>query len=233
MRTVIIIPTYNEKENIATLVPLIFAVVPDVHVVVADDNSPDGTGSAVLELTARYRNLSLLSRAEKDGFGKAYLNAFNKVLEAPDVGKVVMMDADLSHHPKYLPEMLKQSETYDAVVGSRYTAGGGTSGWELWRRTVSFCGNFYCRTVTRLPLHDCTAGFLAIKAPLLRRIDFSKMDTAGYAFLMELKHALFKAGASFYEVPIIFANRTEGVSKMSADIFKEGIIAPWKMRFKK
>ena len=233
MKIVIVIPTYNEKENVAVLLPLVFSIVPDAHVVVADDNSPDGTGQAVLDMRAQFPNLSLLSRDEKNGLGKAYVNAFSKVLEADDVESVVMMDADLSHQPKYLPEMFKKSEAHDVVIGSRYVAGGGTVGWESWRRALSFFGNLYCRLVARIPANDCTAGYNVINAKLLRQIDLSKISTSGYAFQIELKYLLRKAGASFYEVPIIFANRTKGESKMSADIVKEGIVAPWKMRFKK
>ncbi len=233
MKTVIVIPTYNEKENVMVLIPEIFKYAPAIGVLIADDSSPDGTAAAVGELQKQFPNLMLLSQPEKGGLGKAYLNAFKKALEDPAVEAVMMMDADLSHDPKYLPEMLKRAETFSVVTGSRYIKGGGTSGWEAWRRTLSFCGNLYCRLVTRLPLKDCTAGFNVISAKLLRQIDFSKISMAGYAFIMELKYRLFKAGGTFSEVPIIFKNRTIGVSKMSAHIIQEGIIAPWKMVLKK
>lgn len=233
MKNVIILPTYNERENIGNIVPLIFSLVPEVYVLVADDNSPDGTGDLVKELKSKFPNLSLISKAEKNGLGRAYINAFNFVLRDNMVSSVVMMDADLSHQPKYLPEMLRKSQDYTVVVGSRYVHGGATEGWELWRRVLSFLGNFYCRTITRMPIRDCTAGFNVINADLLRKIDFSKMDMSGYAFIMELKYNLFLAGAKFFEVPIVFVNRVGGESKMSSHIINEGILAPWKMILRK
>lgn len=233
MKDVIIVPTYNEKENIVKLVPLIFKNVPDIYVCVADDNSPDGTADAVNKLKINWQNLSLISRSKKDGLGRAYINAFSKVLEDKDVRSVIMMDADMSHSPEYLKEMLAKSRDYSVVVGSRYVKGGATVGWELWRRVLSSLGNFYCRTITRLPTHDCTGGFNVISAELLRKIDFSKMDMSGYAFIMELKYMLYKAGASFYEVPIIFKNRALGETKISSHIISEGVWAPIKMILKR
>ncbi|MES3005131.1 MAG: polyprenol monophosphomannose synthase [Patescibacteria group bacterium] len=233
MKNVIILPTYNERENITRIVPEIFSAVPEVYILVADDNSPDGTADVVRSLQNQYPNLSLVSRPEKNGLGKAYINAFNYVLKDTDVKSVIMMDADLSHQPKYLPEMLNRSKTYDVVTGSRYVKGGGTHGWELWRRVLSFFGNLYCRTITGIPVMDCTAGFNVINADLLRKIDFSKMDMSGYAFIMELKYLLYQAGGKFSEVPIIFNNRIGGESKMSGHIINEGILAPWKMILKK
>lgn len=233
MKEVVIIPTYNEKENIEVLVPQLFSLLPGISVVVADDNSPDGTAKTVLDLRYKYPNLSLISRQSKDGLGRAYINAFNEVLKDSTVSKIVMMDADLSHHPKYLVEMLKKSKEYSVVVGSRYVAGGKTEGWETWRRLLSFMGNFYCRTITKMPIKDCTGGFNIISADLLRKVDFTKMDMSGYAFIMEIKYLLYKAGGVFFEVPIVFQNRARGETKISGHIISEGIIAPWKIRFSK
>lgn len=233
MKNIIILPTYNERDNVSRIIPEIFSVVPEVYILVADDNSPDGTADVVKSLQAKYPNLSLISRPEKNGLGKAYINAFNFVLKDYDVKSVIMMDADLSHQPKYLPEMLSKRNAYDVVTGSRYIKGGATQGWELWRRVLSFLGNFYCRNITGIPVMDCTAGFNVINADLMRKIDFSKMDMSGYAFIMELKYLLYKAGGSFFEVPIVFNNRIGGESKMSGHIISEGILAPWKMILKK
>ncbi len=230
MRVVIVIPTYNEKENIELLVPKIFSIIPDVDVIVADDNSPDGTGELVSNLKYKFPRLSLLSRDKKDGLGKAYINAFKNILDKNEFEKVVMMDADFSHDPKYLPEMLEQSKKFDVVIGSRYVSGGETQGWELWRRLLSSFGNSYCRIVTRLPVKDCTGGFNVISTNVLRKIDFDNMDMSGYAFIMEIKYLLYKAGAKFFEVPIIFVNRARGETKISSHIISEGIIAPWKMK---
>jgi dolichol-phosphate mannosyltransferase len=233
MKDIIIIPTYNEKENIRVLIPMIFELLPTVFVVVADDNSPDGTGQEVLELAKKYPHLSLISRKEKNGLGKAYVNAFINVLADKEVGRVIMMDADLSLQPKYLPEMIKKSEEYSVVIGSRYVTGSKIVGWQFWRRILSFCGNFYCSLIVRMPIKDYTCGFNVISAELLRKIDFSKMDASGYAFILELKYLLYKAGATFCEVPIVFVERLGGESKISSHIVHEGILAPWKMLFKK
>lgn len=233
MNNIIIIPTYNEKENILSLVPMIFEVVPDVSVVIADDNSPDGTSDAVRDLQRRYPRLSLISREVKNGLGRAYTNAFSIVLKDNTVKNIVMMDADLSHDPKYLKEMLSKSEEYSVVIGSRYILGGQTVGWELWRRVLSFLGNLYCRTITGMPIKDCTGGFNVIRAELLRKIQFEKMDMSGYAFIMQIKYLLYKAGGTFFEVPITFKNRARGETKISGHIISEGIIAPWKIKLTK
>ncbi len=233
MKDVIVIPTYNEKENISKLIPLIFKFIPDVYVVVADDSSPDDTGKTVSDLSFKYPKVSLITRDKKDGLGRAYINAFKEVLRQNDVRTITMMDADLSHDPKYLPEMYKKSKEYSVVVGSRYTTGGKTVGWELWRRILSFWGNFYCRTITGMPIYDCTGGFNVISANLLRKVDFEKMDMSGYAFIMEIKSLLYKAGGTFFEVPITFVNRLSGETKISGHIISEGIIAPWKIRLTK
>lgn len=232
MKNIILIPTYNESENISKLIPVIFNTVPEVFVVVVDDSSPDGTGKVVLDLKNKYPNLSLITRAKKEGLGKAYTYAFKEVLRG-QVNSVVMLDADFSHNPKYLLEMFEKSKKYSVVIGSRYTIGGGTQGWELWRRILSYFGNFYCRIITGIPIKDCTGGFNVIHADLLRKVDFSKMDMSGYAFIMQLKYQLYKVGGTFYEVPIIFQNRALGETKISGHIISEGIIAPWKIRLSK
>lgn len=242
---VIVIPTYNERENIRTLVPAIFATVPTASILVVDDHSPDGTAAQVRDLQLRFPRLSLLERKGKEGLGRAYIHAFMTVLADPTVTTVTMMDADHSHDPKYLPSMFAASRAgASVVVGSRHMRGGATVGWELWRRILSFGGNLYCRLITRLPIYDCTGGFNVIHAALLRKIDFSTLDLSGYAFIMELKYALWKAGRQqaslassaggvFKEIPIVFRNRVEGESKLSRHIVSEGIIAPWKMILKK
>ncbi len=233
MKDIIVIPTYNEKENIQRLIPLIFQTIPGVNVVVADDSSPDGTGQEVLDLKYKYPNLDLITRKDKNGLGKAYIYAFKEILKDSSVKRIVMMDADFSHDPKYLVSMFKNSENYSVVIGSRYIVGGKTEGWELWRRMLSFFGNFYCRTITGMPIMDCTGGFNVIHADLLRKIDFSKMDMSGYAFIMEIKYLLYKAGGTFFEVPITFVNRVGGESKISGHIISEGIVAPWKIKLTK
>jgi dolichol-phosphate mannosyltransferase len=232
MKTVIVIPTYNEKENIGPLLEKIFALLPEVFVLVVDDNSPDKTADAVREKQKKFGHLSLLVREKKEGLGKAYVDAFSRVIRDSEVDKVVMMDADFSHDPERLPAFLATAAQSDVIVGSRYAKGGGTIGWELWRRVLSRFGNFYARLITGMPLADLTGGFNLMKADFLRKINLKELDMSGYAFIMEIKSSLFIAGAKFFEVPIIFRNRREGESKISSHIIREGVIAPWKIRQK-
>lgn len=229
MKNVIIIPTYNEKENVEALIPEIFKQVPEAYVTVVDDNSPDGTAALVKKMMGKYPHLQIIERQKKEGLGKAYTYAFNRVLQDPDVRCVCMMDADLSHPPSALREMISQSENYSVVIGSRYVKGGGIVGWELRRKILSFFGNLYCRLITFLPIKDCTGGFNLIRADILRKVPLDIMDSSGYAYIMELKFLLRAAGATFKEVPITFVNRIGGESKISNHIVREGIIAPWKM----
>lgn len=232
MRDVVIIPTYNERENISQLVPEIFKFVPEAEVLVVDDNSPDGTGDAVKEMMGRYPHLRLLSRPKKEGLCPAYIQAFRQILSEGNTRTITMMDADFSHDPKYLPEMFKKSEEYGVVAGSRYIKGGGTEGWELRRRLLSRAGNFYCRVITGLPVRDCTGGFNCMRAEVLRRVDFERiLQFRGYAFIMALKYYLWKAGAKFLEIPILFKNRTRGKSKISSRIVREGLLTPWRLVF--
>ncbi len=233
MKDVIIVPTYNEKENIPKLVKEVFSIVPEADMLVVDDNSPDGTAEIVQDLKTDFPNLNLLLRSKKEGLGKAYVNAFREVLKNNDIRRVVMMDGDLSHDPTYLKEHFRMSDRYDVVIGSRYVSGGKTIGWELWRRLLSRFASFYCRLVTKMPIHDCTSGFMTVDSNFLRKINFSSIDLSGYAFLIELKYVLWQNGASLKEIPITFKNRAGGESKISNHIITEGILAPWKMRFKK
>lgn len=232
MKNLVIIPTYNESSTIVDLVTRVFNAVPDVSIMVVDDNSPDRTGELVQALTRDFPNLKLLSRGRKEGLGRAYMHAFSEALKQ-DLGNIITMDADLSHDPACLPKMLQEAQTADIVIGSRYISGGKTIGWELWRRLLSRFASFYCRLITKMPTHDCTSGFMTINSNFLRKIDFSSIDLSGYAFLIELKYLLWKKGASIKEIPITFKNRAGGESKISNHIIKEGILAPWKMILKK
>jgi dolichol-phosphate mannosyltransferase len=232
MKDFIIIPTYNERENIKLLVETIFKLVPDINIIVVDDSSPDGTAQLVKQMIKDFPNLRLMLREKKEGLGKAYISAFRELLKNSEVKKIVTMDADFSHPPETLKEMFLAARDYDFVIGSRYVAGGATIGWEMWRRILSRFANFYCRIVTGMSVNDCTAGFQVIDGNILRKIDLSKIDSSGYAFLMELKYLISKAGASTKEVPIVFKNRVGGESKISSHIMREGILAPWKIRMK-
>ena len=229
MKTIILLPTYNEAANIGVIIPQIFNELPDVQVMVVDDNSPDGTAEVVKTMQAAYSNLHLHKRAGKEGLGKAYLDAFQKVLADQSIEAVWTMDADLSHNPKYLPQMLAAMTDHDFVIGSRYVAGGSVVGWEKWRQFLSWGGNHYCRLVTRLPIRDCTTGYGCIRTSTLRQIDFSDFDASGYAFLMYLKYKIWQLNARIIEIPICFTNRVSGESKISTSIIHEGILLPWKL----
>lgn len=228
--TVILIPTYNEKENIAQIIPGIFAFEPDVSVMVIDDNSPDGTAEEVEKMQQKYPKLSLYKRTKKEGLGRAYMDAFKKVLqEKPETKLICTMDADLSHDPKYLPNIFEATKKNDYIIGSRYVPGGNIVGWEFHRKLLSYLGNHYVRLVTRIPTHDCTSGFACISTNLLHKIDFSDFDTSGYAFLMYLKYKAWKNGARIHEVPICFKNRITGESKITMNIIQEGLLLPWRL----
>lgn len=233
MRNFIVVPTYDEKENISSLVEQIFSLIPDINILVVDDNSPDGTAGAVNNLMPRYSNLALLERPKKEGLGGAYIEAFIKLLSDPEVENIIMMDADFSHNPIYLPQMLEEIKNYDLVIGSRYMKGGGITNWELWRRILSWGGNLYARLILGWQVHDWTTGYNCIRAASLRKIDLNKIEFSGYAFIMGLKRFLIKAGARPKEIPIIFEARRGGESKMSGHIIGEGILAPWKMILRK
>lgn len=232
MKVIAIIPTYNERENISGIVAQIVSVVPDFRILVVDDASPDGTADEVRRLQQTHPQLELLSRSGERGFGTAYLAGFRWALARGEFDAVLMMDADHSHDPRHIPALLSRLPACDAVVGSRYTAGGGVDGWELWRRLLSKGGNFYVRRVTGMNLKDCTSGFNLIRASVLGNLELGKIDCSGYAFLTELKHTIWESGAAISEVPIIFRNRAGGESKLSGHIIREGIMAPWRMRRK-
>jgi dolichol-phosphate mannosyltransferase len=228
-RLIIVLPTYNEVANIAGIIHGLIETVPEADILVVDDSSPDGTAEVVKDIQGKFSRVSLYSRAGKEGLGKAYIDAFQKVLAMGLYDWALMMDADFSHDPKYIPLMLSVRDQFDCVIGSRYCRGGSTVGWEWWRQVLSKFGNLYCKAVTGLPINDCTGGFNLIRASFLQKLDFSKIDNSGYAFIMELKYSLFKVGARFTEIPIVFSNRRGGESKLSNHIIGEGILAPWKM----
>lgn len=231
-KTAILIPTYNERENVSDLVPKIMEAHPAVGIFVIDDNSPDGTGDAVKKLIAKYPTVSLISRPKKEGLGAAYKEGIEKALKTnPD--RVVLMDADGSHDVKYLAPIIAASGTHEFVIGSRYVRGGRVGKWVLWRRILSRCGNWYARTVAGLSVRDMTAGFLCFKAELLRRMDINSVGASGYAFLMDLKYrAIVECKASVIEIPIELQSRREGESKISSHIIGEGLITPLRLRLR-
>ena len=233
MKDVIVIPTYNERKNIRDMIRIISSLLPAAYILVVDDNSPDGTACEVAELKKQNSHLELLLRPKKEGLRKAYFAAFEKLLLDKDVRCLCTFDADFSHNPRYLPEVLSLIDKFDVVIGSRHAKGGRTEGLPFYRKLESSVANFYFRTILRLPLRDCTSGFMCMKSTLLRKVDLKKIDSFGFVFLMELKYHLWKKGGSFREVPIVLENRREGESKITLGIILEGIFAPWKLILKK
>lgn len=235
MSTWIVIPTYQERGNIGSLVPAILSMVPSVSILVVDDNSPDGTADLVRAMIPRTPALHLLSRPRKEGLGPAYLAGFAEVMRLdPGVRSIVMMDADFSHDPQHLPGMLDLARVHGLVVGSRYIPGGGAEGLKGWRLGLSIGGNVYARLVSGMPIHDSTAGFNVLRADLLALVlARHTVPSSGYAFQIELKYRMWKAGASLAEFPIQFRLRHHGKSKMSGAIVLEGILAPLRLRFRR
>lgn len=234
MRTRIIIPTYNERENIIPLLTELLRVAPaETRILVVDDNSPDGTGELVRRFADGEPRVSLLARPSKMGLGTAYQQAFQRVLDEGGDECVVTMDADFSHHPRYVPEIIECCRMNDLVVGSRYMRGGRIENWELWRRLLSWGGNLYVRVITGSPIRDCTAGFSAMRVEFLRQVPFERIRTSGYAWWFSLRTMFWRRGARIVEIPITFTDRRLGKSKISTNIIYEGLIEPWRIRFSK
>ncbi|MFZ4404503.1 MAG: polyprenol monophosphomannose synthase [Pseudobdellovibrionaceae bacterium] len=238
MKTLVVVPTYNEKDNIQVLVPeLLQRFNSEVHVLVVDDNSPDGTGDIVRRLQqdllsqpANSERLHLLSRAGKQGLGKAYLAGFQWGLEK-NYDAIVEMDADFSHRPQDLSTILQDLVTADFVVGSRYVAGGQTVNWGLFRKIISKGGSLYSRWILGYPVKDWTGGFNAWKSQVLRAIDLSSVRSEGYSFQIELKYKALRKGFRGVESAIVFEDRRVGQSKMSLKIVLEAFYRVWLIRF--
>lgn len=226
-KTLVVIPTFNERENITRLIPSVLEALPTAHILVVDDNSPDGTANAVKEFNLP--NVHLLLREKKNGLGRAYLAGFAWGLER-DYEAIVEMDADFSHRPVDLVKIVEALKDEDFVVGSRWVDGGGTKNWSFLRYLVSRGGSLYTRLILGFPLFDWTGGFNAWKRKVLETIDLKKVQSEGYSFQIELKFRALKAGFKGREVPIFFENRKLGESKMSSGIFLEALVRVWKLR---
>ena len=224
----LIIPTYNEQENIAPLVARIRSAVGEEPILFVDDNSPDHTADEIRRLQQSDNNIRLVVRPGKGGYGSACREAMKLVLRDNLAEYVIQSDADLSHPPELLPRMIELLKTNPVVIGSRYVAGGGASNWNLFRRCLSYGANLYARLLTGVPVHDMTAGFVGYQTETLRLIDLDGIRSEGYSFLMEMKFTLYRHGTRFCEFPIVFFDRNAGKSKFGRDILLEGIGFPVK-----
>jgi dolichol-phosphate mannosyltransferase len=229
-RALICLPTYDERENLAPIVDAIHRMVPDVHVLVIDDASPDGTGQLADEIAARDPRVKVLHRAGKQGLGRAYLAGFAWALEQ-GYDLVLEMDADFSHDPRHLPALLAAARDADLVLGSRYVPGGGTVNWGLGRKIVSRGGSAYARAILGIRVRDLTGGFKCFRREVLEAIDLASVECSGYAFQIELTFRAVRRGFRIVEVPIVFADRRVGQSKMSRRIVLEAMRKVWSMRF--
>jgi len=225
---VLIVPTYNESQNIEALVSRIRKSAGDEPVFFVDDNSPDGTAEAIRQVQRTDPHVHLMVRPVKAGYGSACREGIQKILRERLAGYIIQSDADLSHPPEALPRMIELLHTHPVVIGSRYVAGGGSRNWDFRRRSLSFGGNLYARIFTGVPVHDMTAGFVGYQADVLRQLDLGAIHSEGYAFLMEMKFNLHRRGVPFHEFPIVFVERESGKSKFSRKIMLEGMKFPLK-----
>ena len=229
-RAIVVIPTYNEAENLPLLVPRVLEQDPRLEVLVVDDDSPDRTGKLADELAEKTGRVHVLHRRGKQGLGAAYRAGFARALELdPDV--VIQMDADFSHPPETLRTMLAEIEGCDVVLGSRYLNGVTVVNWPIERILISYFGNWYARRVTGLPISDTTGGFRCMRRSALERVGFERIRADGYAFQIELNYRFVRGGARLKEIPFFFLDRTRGVSKLSIRIGLEALWAVWRMRF--
>jgi len=218
----VIIPTYNEKDNLENIARAVLAQDERLSVLVVDDNSPDGTGQIADRLAAENPRVMVLHREEKAGLGQAYIAGFRFAL-ARDFDFIFEMDADFSHDPGYIPEFLKTIRECDVVLGSRYIKGGGVVNWPTKRVLISKFGNIYARLFTWMPVHDATGGFKCFRRRVLEAIDLNQVRSNGYAFQIEMSYRAYKKGFRIREIPIIFKDRIDGQSKMSKKIVREAI----------
>jgi len=229
MKSLIIIPTYNEKENIEKLIEEIWKLNKGFHILIIDDNSSDGTGRIADGLAGKFSEVSVIHRSAKLGLGTAYITGFKYALEN-NYDLVFTMDADFSHQPKYLIDLLEKAKEYDLIIGSRYVKDGKIQNWPFKRLILSWGANFFVRMVTRLPIFDSTGGFNCYCREVLEKIALDTIISDGYAFQIEMKYRLWKRGFSIKEVPITFIERARGTSKISKRIILQAFLLVWKLR---
>ena len=257
MKTIVVIPTYDEKDNVRKMEEAVFARFPagtqtpnnsitqTLELLFVDDNSPDGTGDVIEEMMKSEPRIHCLHREKKEGLGRAYVAGFKRAIEL-GADFVIQMDCDFSHDPKDIPRLIEAISTPvelkhptpqnlktcpDLVIGSRYVKGGDTPGWPLKRRLISRAGGIFIRTVTGMPLRDPTGGFKCWRVSTLKKIDFETVGSKGYSFQLEMNHRTWKAGCAIREIPIVFTDRVAGYSKITAGIATESIKIALKLRF--
>lgn len=240
MKTSIVIPTYNEKENIGILIPQIMGVFnqnggsKEGKIVVVDDDSRDGTPEVVKKFMKRHKNVFLLERKMKKGLGSAYIAGFEYALDKLNADIIFEMDGDCSHDPRDIGRFLAELKNgHDVIVGSRYIKGGNIPEWGLYRRLISKGGNCLARTVAGIPIHDCTSGYRAIKTSILKRLELDELNADGYAFQISLLHALLERNAKVKEIPIVFRDRRNGESKLGNGDIREFFITSFRLRWRK
>ena len=231
MKPIVIMPTYNERDNIKVLIRAVLDVDPALHVLVVDDNSPDGTGDLARQLARETGRVELLPRAGKMGLGSAYKAGFAYAL-ARGYSHMVEMDADGSHRPEDLGRLLAAAERADVVIGSRNVPGGRTEGWTWPRQVISKGGSLYARTILRLKIKDCTSGYKCFRREVLDTLDLASVQSNGFGFQVEMNYLCQQAGFTVTEVPIIFPDRRQGRSKMSSRIFLEALLLVWRLRLR-
>lgn len=231
-RKLIVIPTFNEAENIKKLTDRIFKLkVPNLDALFVDDNSPDGTANVIEQLQKENNRIHLIKRSAKMGLGTAYVEGFTFALDR-NYDLIFEMDADLSHNPEDVPQFLKEIENYDLVIGSRYLTGLNVANWPMSRLLLSLFANWYTRIITGLPLKDCTSGYKCFRRHVLESIGIDQIHSDGYSFQIELHYLAWKKGFRIKEMPIIFIDREIGNSKMSRKVMKEAALMVWKLRFR-
>lgn len=230
MKTVVVIPTYDEKDNVEPMARALLAVDGSLEILFVDDNSPDGTGDVIERLAGKDPRIFCLHRERKEGLAKAYLAGFRRAIEL-GADRIVQMDCDFSHNPADVPRLL--AEDADLVIGSRYVKGGATPGWPFRRRLISRMGGIFIRAVTGMPLRDPTGGFKCWKVSALKAMEYDTVESAGYSFQLEMNHRAWKTALSIKELPITFTDRVSGYSKISAGIAVESIKISLRLRFGK
>ena len=229
MESLVIIPTYNEKDNIKTVIEKIDNLNIELDVLIIDDNSPDGTGDIIKKLQKTHENVHLIERPGKMGLGTAYVKGFRWALDK-GYEYILEMDADLSHNPEDVPRLIEACrQGSDLAIGSRYCDGVNVVNWPIKRLLLSYCANLYTRIITRMPVKDATAGFKCFKRKVLESVDLDRIKSSGYSFQIEMNFRAWKKGFSLKEVSIIFVERTEGHSKMSKTIVWEAVFMVWKL----